>query len=256
MGEVEPDGGKIVIGENTRFGYFRQEERLPETDVPMIDVIRAIADNLPLKNGGSLSAEQLMERFLFPRSRHRVRYSLLSGGEKRRLQLLRVLMTNPNFLILDEPANDLDILTLNTLEEFLMEFEGCILMASHDRYMTDKIVDHLFVLDGQGEVRDFNGTYDEYLATAGNESEVKDTPPVKGKESPKQSDYEMRKKIRSVENQIQKLEYEKAAIELQFTEAGITPPKIHELNEELNRINSEISQKETEWEKFVEALES
>ena len=256
MGEVEPDGGKIVIGENTRFGYFRQEERLPETDVPMIDVIRSIADYLPLKNGGSLSAEQLMERFLFPRSRHRVRYSLLSGGEKRRLQLLRVLMTNPNFLILDEPANDLDILTLNTLEEFLMEFEGCILMASHDRYMTDKIVDHLFVLDGQGGVRDFNGTYDEYLATAGRAKEVQDTPPVKGKETPKQSDYEMRKKIRSVENQIQKLEYEKAAIELQFTEVGITPPKINELNEKLNRIKSEISQKETEWEKFVEALES
>ena len=254
-GEVEPDGGKIVIGENTRFGYFRQEERLPETDVPMIDVIRSIADHLPLKNGGTLSAEQLMERFLFPRPRHRVRYSLLSGGEKRRLQLLRVLMTNPNFLILDEPANDLDILTLNTLEEFLMEFEGCILIASHDRYMTDKIVDHLFILDGEGEVRDFNGTYNDYLANAAVNTQDSPPLPVSHKKNT-ESDYELRKKIRSVENQISKLEKEKASIEMKFAEAGITPSKIQELNEQLIRIKNDISQKEGDWEKLVEHLES
>lgn len=254
VGEIEPDGGKIVIGENTKFGYFRQEERLSDTDVPMIDVIRSVADFLPTKKGGTISAEQLMERFLFPRSRHRVRYSLLSGGEKRRLQLLRVLMTNPNFLILDEPTNDLDILTLNTLEEFLMEFEGCILLASHDRYMTDKIVDHLFVLDGQGDVSDFNGTYHEYLATAGIANEVRDAPTTTIKETPKQSDYELRKKIRSLESQIEKLESEKSKLENHFQEPDLTPQKIKNWNIELESVRTKISELENEWETLIDQL--
>lgn len=251
-GEIAPDSGKIVTGENTRFGYFRQEERLPETDVPMIDVIRSVADHLPLKNGGSLSAEQLMERFLFPRPRHRVRYSLLSGGEKRRLQLLRVLMTNPNFLILDEPANDLDILTLNTLEEFLMEFEGCILLASHDRYMTDKIVDHLFILDGAGNVQDFNGSYNDYLSR--DQSPAAPQNQVQPRSA--ENEYELRKKIRSVENQIQKLESKKTDIENRFQETNITPEQIKEWNIELDKVKDDIAAKESEWEASVEALES
>ncbi|MBY5959912.1 ATP-binding cassette domain-containing protein [Membranicola marinus] len=251
-GEIAPDSGKIVTGENTRFGYFRQEERLPETDIPMIDVIRSVADHLPLKNGGSLSAEQLMERFLFPRPRHRVRYSLLSGGEKRRLQLLRVLMTNPNFLILDEPANDLDILTLNTLEEFLMEFEGCILLASHDRYMTDKIVDHLFILDGAGNVQDFNGSYNDYLSR--DQSPAAPQNQVQPRSA--ENEYELRKKIRSVENQIQKLESKKTDIENRFQETNITPEQIKEWNIELDKVKDDIAAKESEWEASVEALES
>lgn len=254
-GEVTPDSGKIVLGENTRFGYFRQEERLPETDVPMIDVIRAVADYLPMKNGGSLSAEQLMERFLFPRSRHRIRYSLLSGGEKRRIQLLRVLMTNPNFLILDEPANDLDILTLNTLEEFLMEFEGCILLASHDRYMTDKIVDHLFILDGEGAVKDFNGTYNDFLTQTQSQLQFQPQPQPQPQPKTSGSEYELRKKIRSVENQIQKLEDKKAEIENRFQQMNISPREIKEWNMELDKVKGDISSKEREWEESVEALD-
>ncbi len=254
VGEIEPDGGKIVIGENTKFGYFRQEERLPDTDVPMIDVIRSVADFLPTKKGGTISAEQLMERFLFPRARHRVRYSLLSGGEKRRLQLLRVLMTNPNFLILDEPTNDLDVLTLNTLEAFLMEFEGCILLASHDRYMTDKIVDHLFVLDGQGNVSDFNGTYNEYLATTNTDllvSELKQEPEPHIRQ---ESEYELRKKIRSVEKQIERLEDRKQELENRFQEIGLTTDKIREWNTDLVKVRGEIKILERDWEEMIDRL--
>lgn len=253
VGELETDRGKIVVGDNTRFGYFSQDERLPETEIPMIDVIRSVADYLPLKRGGSLSAEQLLERFLFPRSRHRVRYSLLSGGEKRRLQLLRVLMTNPNFLILDEPANDLDILTLNTLEEFLLEFEGCVLLASHDRYMTDKIVDHLFILDGNGQVKDFNGTYQEYL-TNSVPTEKKEPPTEKTKSQTSVSEYELRKKIRSIEQQIDKLEIKKTSIENRFQEPDLTPDRIRDWNDELVRIREDIERLENEWEALIDQL--
>ena len=165
MGDLRPDSGKIVKGETITFGYYAQSGMVFPEAHSIIDVIRDIAEYIPLENGSRLTAEQLLERFLFPRSQQRVKVSKLSGGERRRLYLLTVLITNPNFLILDEPTNDLDILTLNVLEDYLMEFNGCVLIVSHDRYMLDKVAEHLFVFKGQGEIKDYNGTYSEYRAS-------------------------------------------------------------------------------------------
>ena len=162
--ELRTDTGKVVHGENTVFGYYTQDGIQLKDDKRVIDVIRDIAEYIPLEKGQKLTAPQMLERFLFSRKQQQVFVSQLSGGERRRLYLLSILMTNPNFLILDEPTNDLDIITLNILEEFLLEFPGCVLIVTHDRYFMDKLVDHLFVFEGNGHIRDFNGDYTEYRA--------------------------------------------------------------------------------------------
>jgi ATP-binding cassette subfamily F protein uup len=163
-GALQPDTGKVVIGETITFGYYRQEGIQLKEDKRVIDVVRDIADYIPLEKGKELSAAQLLERFLFSRPQQQVYVSQLSGGERRRLYLLTVLMKNPNFLILDEPTNDLDVLTLQVLEDFLEDFPGCLVVVTHDRYFMDRLVDHLFVFEGGGKIRDFNGTYAEYRA--------------------------------------------------------------------------------------------
>lgn len=160
--ELKPDTGKVVLGETVVFGHYTQSNLDIRNDKRVIDVIRDIAEYIPLKKGLKLSAEALLERFLFPREQQQVYVSKLSGGEKRRLHLITVLIKNPNFLILDEPTNDLDILTLNVMEDYLMTFPGCLLIVSHDRYFMDKLVDHIFVMKGDGQIKDFNGTYSEY----------------------------------------------------------------------------------------------
>ncbi|MEO0339012.1 MAG: ABC-F family ATP-binding cassette domain-containing protein, partial [Bacteroidota bacterium] len=160
--EIRPDSGKVVVGGNTVYGYYTQAGIDLKADKRVIDTITDIAEFIPMAKGQKLTAPQLLERFLFSRKQQQVYVSQLSGGEKRRLYLLTVLMTNPNFLILDEPTNDLDIMTLNVLEDFLMEFPGCVVIVTHDRYFMDKIVDHLFVFQGDGIIKDFNGDYSEY----------------------------------------------------------------------------------------------
>lgn len=255
VGEEKPDTGKIVIGETVQFGYFSQDFMSLSEDKRVIDVIRDVAEFLPLKRGGSLTAEQLLDRFLFPRPRQQIFYSLLSGGEKRRLQLLRILMANPNFLILDEPTNDLDILTLNTLEAFLNDFEGCVLIASHDRYMTDKVVDHLFIMDGKGEVLDFNGSYSEYLTWQTNQKEESNDTTTKSKASDSSvNEYELRKKIRSIEGQIERLEQKKTDLENKFQNPEISIENIKKWNADLKSLKEEISQKENDWIKLVDLL--
>ena len=161
-GKQEPDGGKIVIGDTIKIGYFRQDGQILNEDKRVIEVVTDIAEVIPMQGGKKLTASQLLERFLFSKERQYQFVSLLSGGEKRRLYLLTVLMANPNFLILDEPTNDLDIQSLNALEDFLQDFNGNVVIVSHDRYFMDKIVDHLFVFQGQGKVRDFPGNYTQY----------------------------------------------------------------------------------------------
>ena len=165
-GEDTPDGGKVVIGDTVVFGHFSQEPPVFDEGMKVIEALYEIAEFMPLKKGKKLSAGQLLERFLFPRNRHHDFIHKLSGGERKRLHLLRVLMANPNFLVFDEPTNDLDVFTLGILEEFLLDFTGCLLLVSHDRYFMDKLVDHVFVLDGAGGVRDFPGNYTQYRTAA------------------------------------------------------------------------------------------
>ena len=157
-----PDKGKIVTGETVVFGHYGQEGLQLKEDKRVIEVITDIAEFIPLEKGQKLTAASLLERFLFTREQQQVYASQLSGGEKRRLYLLTVLMKNPNFLILDEPTNDLDIMTLNVLEEFLQDFPGCLIIVTHDRYFMDKLVDHLFIFEGDSNIRDYNGNYTEY----------------------------------------------------------------------------------------------
>jgi len=161
-GKEKPDSGKVVVGDTVTFGYYSQEGIKLKEDKRLIEVIKDVGEYIPLAKGKSISASQLLEKFLFPASSHFTPVSKLSGGEKRRLYLLTILITNPNFLILDEPTNDLDILTLQVLEDFLEQFTGCLIVVSHDRYFMDKLTHHTFVFEGDGIVRDFNGNYSQY----------------------------------------------------------------------------------------------
>ena len=175
--EIRPDSGKIVVGGTVIFGHYTQDGIQLENDKRVVDVVRDVAEYIPLAKGQKLTAEQLLERFLFDRKHQQVYISQLSGGERRRLYLLTVLMENPNFLILDEPTNDLDIITLNILENFLMDFQGCVVVVTHDRFFMDKIVDHLFVFKGKGEVSDFPGNYSDYRVYESSQSKTEVTKP-------------------------------------------------------------------------------
>ena len=162
MGQVQPDSGTVDIGETVRFGYYSQDGLQFDEQMKVIDVVQDIAEVIELGNGKKLTASQFLQHFLFtPETQHSYVYKL-SGGERRRLYLCTVLMRNPNFLVLDEPTNDLDIITLNVLEEYLQNFKGCVIVVSHDRYFMDKVVDHLMVFNGQGDIRDFPGNYSDY----------------------------------------------------------------------------------------------
>lgn len=253
--EMKPDGGKIVVGDTIVFGYYTQDGLVLNEDKMVIDVIRDIAEYIPLEKGQKISAESMLERFLFPRSQQRVYVSQLSGGEKRRLYLLTILMKNPNFLILDEPTNDLDIITLNVLEDYLSDFPGCIIIVTHDRYFMDKLVDHLFILEGNAKIRDYNGTYSEYRALKKTEErekpkeekvsaiEVVDLP----LDNKSKATFEQRKDFARLEKEIKKLEEKKAEITSLFEDASLSPQKIMELSKELDKVNDQISEKEEKW---------
>ncbi len=257
-GELQPDGGKVVVGDTIVFGYYTQSGINLKEDRRVIDAVRDIAEYIPLEKGQKLTAESLLEKFLFPRSQQRVYVSQLSGGERRRLYLLTILMANPNFLILDEPTNDLDVLTLNVLENFLMDFPGCLIIVSHDRYFTDKLVEHLFILDGEGGVKDYNGNYSRYreekLIEVREQQRV-DREKRKAEESKvntveqaaKQLSHEERKAVKRLEKAIEKLEERKETITLKFADANITPDQIAEMSKELSEIKSQIEEKEEEW---------
>lgn len=258
--EIRPDTGKIVVGENTVFGYYSQDGILLEEDKRVIEVIRNIAEYIPLENGRKLTAEQALEQFLFDRKKQQVYVSKLSGGERRRLYLLTVLMKNPNFLILDEPTNDLDIITLNILEEFLLAFPGCVIIVSHDRYFLDKLADHLFIFEGNGKIRDFNGNYTDYreqqkqaLTEQRKLAEKTDKPKTASAQEQKPGlTFEQRKQLSRLEKQLSKLEEQKEAIEAKFTDTSITPEEIMKLAKELDTVKSTIEVVELEWMELVE----
>lgn len=260
--QLRPDTGKVVIGGTVQFGYYTQGGIQLKEDKRVIDVITDIAEYIPLEKGQKMSAAALLERFLFSRKQQQVYASQLSGGERRRLYLLTVLMENPNFLILDEPTNDLDIMTLNVLEDFLLQFPGVVVMVSHDRYFMDKLVDHLFVFEGEGKIRDFPGHYTDYRKVQTQE-EIEQrrtesaTQPTKEKK-PKSKDtstnltYEQRKVLKRVEKKIEQLEEKKKQISNQFNNPDLTPEQIEKLSIELGQLNEELEEKEMEWMELVE----
>lgn len=259
MGEVRADAGKIVVGDTIKFGYYSQHGIANADQKRVIDVVRDIAEYIPLEKGQKLTAESLLERFMFPRSQQQVRVSELSGGEKRRLYLLTILMDNPNFLILDEPTNDLDIVTLQVLEEYLEEFPGCLIVITHDRFFLDKVVDHIFIMEGEGKIKDYNGKYSEYrLNKKSIKQDSEDAKPQEVKQS--KLDFEERKKlknqVRKLERQIEDLQIEKSNIQSKFiSDSGMPVEEIEKLSKRLGEINQDIDQKEEEWMTLSENLE-
>ena len=262
--EIRPDSGKVVVGGTVVFGHYTQDGIQLESDKRVIDVVRDIAEYIPLEKGNKLTAESLLERFLFSRKQQQVYVSKLSGGEKRRLHLLTILMENPNFLILDEPTNDLDIITLNILEDFLMDFPGCVLVVTHDRFFMDKIVDHLFIFEGDGKIRDYNGQYSDYRVLHKEELEearqaerdrqkriIKPTNEKPKDEKPKLS-YEERKEFNRLEKQISVLEEKKEKITEQFNNPNLTPEEIQKLSIQLGELKNGIEEKEMRWMELAE----
>lgn len=261
--ELRPDAGKVIIGGTVIFGHYTQDGISMENDKRVVDVVREVAEYIPLEKGRKLTAEQLLERFLFDRKHQQVYVSQLSGGERRRLYLLTVLMENPNFLILDEPTNDLDIITLNVLEDFLMDFPGCLLVVTHDRFFMDKIVDHLFIFEGEGKIRDYNGRYSEYRVIQKEEEEEarrlereKQKKVAKPTQKPKSDQpkltYEERKELNRLEKQISKLEDRKTEITEKFNNPDLTAEEIEKLSIELGDVKNEIEEKEFRWMELAE----
>jgi ATP-binding cassette subfamily F protein uup len=249
-----PDKGKIVTGETVVFGHYGQEGLQLKEDKRVIEVITDIAEFIPLEKGQKLTAASLLERFLFTREQQQVYASQLSGGEKRRLYLLTVLMKNPNFLILDEPTNDLDIMTLNVLEEFLQDFPGCLIIVTHDRYFMDKLVDHLFIFEGDSNIRDYNGNYTEYREwrkIKNREDKQLENQQLKAAEKlkddrPKRS-YQEKKELDQIEKEIPKLERRKKEILHLFNMGDLTPAEAASLSVELGEVQTTLEEKEMRW---------
>ena len=251
-GALPPDSGKVVIGDTIKFGYYTQSGIEVNTGQKVIEVIREFGEYIPLNKGKKISAGQLLERFLFDRKKQYYYVEKLSGGELKRLFLCTVLIQNPNFIILDEPTNDLDIVTLNVLEDFLLDFPGNLLVVSHDRYFMDKIVDHLFVFEGAGKIADFPGNYTDYRI-------YEDSKPAEKNETVKKEDtrkqappkgqlsYLEKREFGKLEKDISRLEKKKAEIEAQFTDNAIPQEKISEMSEKIQEIIDEIAQKEDRW---------
>ena len=257
-GVLNPDGGKVVIGETIAFGHYNQSGMVMKEDKRAIEVITDIAEFIPLAKGQKITASGLLEKFLFTREQQQVYVSQLSGGEKRRLYLLTVIMKNPNFLILDEPTNDLDIVTLNVLEDFLEnQYNGCLIIVTHDRYFMDKLVEHLFIFEGNGQIRDHNGNYTEYREMKklelreqkkqANNQPVIATPSVNSASKRKMNDFE-RKEFKRLEKEVAQLEERKTEIETQFSSgSSMTNKDIEKLSSELQSVHKSLEIKELRW---------
>lgn len=259
---IEPDSGKVVIGETVKIGYYTQAGITPKPNQKVIDVVREFGDYIPLKKGRQISAQQLLERFLFDRKKQYDFVEKLSGGERKRLYLCTVLIQNPNFLILDEPTNDLDIVTLNVLENFLLDFPGCLIVVSHDRYFMDKIVDHLFVFRGEGVIEDFPGNYSDFRAYDDSKPVISETTDTVKKEksswkkdSNNKLSYNEQKEYKNIESKIKSLEFDKAELEKKFLNPELTPEEINTLSNELQVIIDSIEEKEMRWLELSEKME-
>jgi ABC transport system ATP-binding/permease protein len=257
-GEERPDTGRVVSGETVVFGYYTQDGiNLGKEDKRMIDFIKDIAEYIPLDKGQKLTAASLLERFLFTREQQQVYVSQLSGGERRRLYLLSILMRNPNFLILDEPTNDLDVMTLNVLEDFLQEFPGCVVIVSHDRFLLDKLCDHLFVFEGNGQIKDYNGRYMDYRAEqqelAQELRQQQSNAPANKTEQVQQVrtgaglTNKEKNELKKLEREIGELEVRKAQLHEKFAQANLSLPEIDKMTKELQLVESSLEEKEMRW---------
>lgn len=267
LGEVKPDSGQFDIGETVRFGYFSQEGLKFKEDQKVIDVITEIADYIDLGGGRHMTASQFLQFFLFtPEEQHNYVYKL-SGGEKRKLYLCTVLMRNPNFLVLDEPTNDLDIQTLQVLEEYLQDFAGCVIVVSHDRYFMDKVVDHLLVFKGEGEIQDFPGNYTQYREwcrlqpkTEGEGAEKKDTKPTakeqpsatQKKEGKRKMTYKEKREYEQLTKELEQLENEQKTLEEALCSGQLSVEELTEKSKRLPEIKDEIDEKEMRWLELAE----
>ncbi|TWO34395.1 ABC-F family ATP-binding cassette domain-containing protein [Seonamhaeicola sediminis] len=258
---TKPDSGKVVKGNTVKFGYYTQSGITIKPEQKVIDVIREFGDYIPLKKGRQISAQQLLERFLFSRKKQYDFVEKLSGGERKRLYLCTVLIQNPNFLILDEPTNDLDIVTLNVLESFLLDFPGCIIVVSHDRYFMDKVVDHLFVFKGEGAIEDFPGNYSDYRVYEDSQPVIsktsedkKENTSWKQNEASKLS-FNEEKELRNIESKLKSLAYDKKQLEDKFLNPELSQEDINTLSEELQGIIDTIEAKEERWFELSEKLE-
>ncbi len=261
LGTESIDKGKIVVGETVVFGHFSQDLIKVNDDFKVIDVVKEVAEFIPLEKGKQLSAAQLLERFLFPRSMHYNYVRKLSGGEKRRLKLLRVLMSNPNFLILDEPTNDLDIFAMAVLEEYLRNFQGCLIVVSHDRYFMDKMVDHLLVFQGDGEVKDILGNYTDFRKQEKQiEKENKVVSQSKEAQHKNKSGSKVKTKLSFKENEefkqleidLEKLEIEKADLTEGISDESRTNAELYDMGKRLGEVVDLIDQKTERWMELAE----
>ncbi len=258
LGELHPDNGKIVVGETVRFGYFSQEGLKFNDTQKVIDVITDIADYVDLGNGKHLSASQLLQHFLFTPEQQYNYVSKLSGGEKRKLYLCTVLMRNPNFLVLDEPTNDLDITTLSILEEYLQDFPGCVIVVSHDRFFMDRVVDHLLVFKGDGVINDFPGNYSQYREWSAlqsketekakdNESKEKKTAASYRNDTRRKLSFKEKREFEQLEKEIASLEAERKTLEEQLCSGTLSVDELTEKSRRLPMLKEELEEKEMRW---------
>jgi ATP-binding cassette subfamily F protein uup len=265
-GKTEASGGDVEIGETVVIGYYDQESRALDDEMRVIDYVREGAENIRTADGSTISASQMLERFLFPPTMQYAPIGKLSGGERRRLYLLRILMGAPNVLILDEPTNDLDIATLEALEDYLDTFPGCLIVVSHDRYFLDRTVDHLFRLEGGGRVREYPGNYSAYLdirsreesasvqpTSQQEERETKAAPaaPATG-DAPRKLSYKERKELDKLEKEIAAAEEKKAELEAKLSEVAADYVAAQELSDQLQKLTEQLDAAMERWAELAE----
>lgn len=264
-GEEEADSGKIRLGDTIVYGYYKQSGFAFKDNQRVIEVVTEAAEQVELSKSQTVSAATLLEHFLFPRSMHSNFVETLSGGERRRLHLLRILMTNPNFLILDEPTNDLDLITLRRLEEFLENFEGCLLVVTHDRFFMDRLVDHVFVFQGEGQIKDYPGSYSQYREWKAIQDAEKEEATIKveknSSEKPKNNNkrklsFNEKREFEQLEGDIDQMESRKAEITQLMNAGGSDFEKLAELSQELEKLNADLDTKSDRWLELMEIIES
>jgi ATP-binding cassette subfamily F protein uup len=268
VGQEAVDKGKIILGETVVFGYYSQDLIKVNDDFKVIDVVREVAEYIPLEKGRQLSAAQLLERFLFPRDMHYQYVHKLSGGEKRRLKLLRVLMSNPNFLILDEPTNDLDIFVMSVLEDYLRQFQGCLIVVSHDRYFMDKMVDHLFVFEGQGELKDIVGNYTVFRQQQMDkkrgvkQNSTKEEPEIKekvispsvGEPKKRKLSFKEKEEYETIERRLPELEKTKDELTLTLSSGKLSNDELMKNGTALGKVVEEIDALTERWIELAEFI--
>jgi ATP-binding cassette subfamily F protein uup len=263
VGKLKPDTGEVIRGVTTKFGYFTQESIALNPNNRLIEEVKEIAEFITLSDGTQVSASKFLDTFLFPPEKQYNYVNKLSGGEKKRLQLLKLLVTNPNFLILDEPTNDFDIDTLNVLEDFLEKFSGCLILVSHDRYFMDHLVDQLFVFEGDGEIRQFNGNYTDYRDWIDDQEALAAAPKTKAapvKEEPKNNEkkkasFKEKQEYEKLQAEIDQLEQKKAEVTLKFNSGTTNHHELQKWSEEIKKITDQIEQKTSRWLELAELIE-